>query len=77
MPFTHDVTKPPIPDRQWMEIASAPFDSELELAVMDRQGTHRLVFPCYRILGGWMNAATRERLANLQPTHWRMWRASD
>ena len=44
MPFTHDGTKASIPDRQWMEIASALFDSELELAVIDRQGTHRLVF---------------------------------
>jgi len=56
----------------WWEIATAPFDSDLELAVIDTDGQHALVFPCRRILGGWMNAQTRERI-DVHPTHWRQW----
>jgi hypothetical protein len=40
----------------------APFNADLELAVLDREGTHALVFPCRRILGGWVNATTKKRL---------------
>jgi hypothetical protein len=58
--------------RMWQPIASAPFDHDLELAVIDGIGTHVLVFACRRILGGWMNAATKERL-EVHPTHWRHW----
>jgi hypothetical protein len=60
----------------WQIISSAPFDRDLELAVVDEDGTHRLVFACRRIVGGWMNAATRERL-DVRPTHWREWTAED
>jgi hypothetical protein len=56
----------------WWEITSAPFDRDLQLAVIDGEGPHALVFPCRRILGGWMNAKTRERL-DIRPTHWRAW----
>lgn len=56
----------------WQTIATAPFDCDLELAVIDADGAHALVFPCRRILGGWMNAETRERL-EVHPTHWRTW----
>jgi hypothetical protein len=31
-----------------------------------------LVFPCRRILGGWMKVETKERL-DVRPTHWRDW----
>jgi hypothetical protein len=37
---------------EWQPIAKAPFDRDLELAVMDYDGTHALVFPCRRILNG-------------------------
>jgi hypothetical protein len=57
----------------WQHISSAPFDIDLELAVIDEEGPHALVFPCRRILSGWMNAKTRERL-EVRPTHWRGWR---
>ena len=50
----------------------APFNADLELAVLDREGTHALVFPCRRILGGWVNATTKKRI-DIQPTHWREW----
>jgi hypothetical protein len=56
----------------WQPAETAPFDSELELAVLDKDGAHALVFPCRRILDGWMNAATKQRL-DVRPTHWRIW----
>jgi len=56
----------------WQTISSAPFDRDLELAVIDEDGPHALVFPCRRILNGWMNAETKERL-DVHPTHWRQW----
>jgi hypothetical protein len=56
----------------WKEIATAPFDRELELAVIDKDGVHTLVFPCRRILSGWVNAQTRRRI-EVDPTHWREW----
>jgi hypothetical protein len=57
----------------WQPISSAPFDRDLELAVIDSDGTHALVFPCRRTAAGWINSATRERI-NVDPTHWRDWR---
>lgn len=56
----------------WQHISSAPFDRDLQLAVLDEEGPHALVFPCRRILSGWMNSETRERL-DVHPTHWRGW----
>jgi hypothetical protein len=56
----------------WQPIATAPFDRDLELAVIDGEGPHPLVFPCRRILHGWMKAQTLERL-EVRPTHWRPW----
>lgn len=60
----------------WREITTAPFDRDLELAVLDADGAHALVFPCRRIVGGWMKAGTRERL-DVHPTHWREWHGRD
>ncbi len=56
----------------WHPIASAPFDRDIELAVIDREGPHALVFPCRRILHGWVNAQTQEQIT-VWPTHWRPW----
>jgi hypothetical protein len=56
----------------WEQISSAPFDRDLELAVLDRDGAHPLVFPCRRLLTGWIKSATRERV-EVSPTHWREW----
>ena len=33
----------------WQPASNAPFDCDLELAVIDRDGQHALVFPCRRI----------------------------
>jgi hypothetical protein len=59
----------------WHHVSTAPFDRDLELAVIDDDGPHALVFPCRRILNGWMKAETKERL-DVRPTHWRDWRAA-
>ena len=58
--------------RMWQPIATAPFDCDLEIAVLDEDGPHALVFACRRILDGWTNARTEERL-DVHPTHWRRW----
>jgi len=60
----------------WQPIATAPFDRDLELAVIDYDGPHALVFPCRRILGGWIKAETKRPIEDLRPTHWREWRGS-
>jgi hypothetical protein len=56
----------------WRSIAIAPFGSELELAVIDGEGVHSLVFPCRRVAGGWVDARTGAHIA-VWPTHWRPW----
>jgi hypothetical protein len=56
----------------WQPISIAPFDLDLELAVRDGGELHALVFPCRRTLGGWVKAATKERVC-VNPTHWRHW----
>lgn len=65
----------PAKDGQWQTVVSAPFDRDLELAVIDCGEAHALVFPCRRILNGWINAETKVRL-DLYPTHWREWNKS-
>jgi hypothetical protein len=57
----------------WQPISTAPFDYELELAVIGVDGVHALVFPCRRVLDGWLKSETNETLCGLQPTHWREW----
>jgi hypothetical protein len=58
----------------WQSISTAPFERDLELAVIDNDGEpHALVFPCRRTLGGWIDAATKRRVEVL-PTHWREWK---
>jgi len=51
----------------------ATFDRDLELAVIDYDGPHALVFPCRRILNGWLKSGTQERIY-VRPTHWRLWK---
>ncbi len=58
----------------WQPIATAPFDRDLRLAVIDQQGiAHALVFPCRRVLGGWLKAETKARI-DVDPTHWQEWK---
>jgi len=59
----------------WTNIAEAPYGRDIELAVIDEEGPHALVFPCRRIASGWMNAFTKERV-DVRPTHWREWKGS-
>jgi hypothetical protein len=63
-------------NRVWQPISTAPFDRDLELAVIERDGPHALVFPCRRILSGWINAETKQRI-EVRPTHWRAWGVKD
>jgi len=56
----------------WEIITKAPFDRDLELAVIDSDGPHALVFPCRRVVGGWINAQSNDRI-DVSPTHWRLW----
>ena len=57
----------------WQSTATAPFDRDLELAVIDTAGeVHALVFPCRRVIFGWVNSQTGLRVY-VRPTHWRDW----
>jgi hypothetical protein len=58
---------------EWRTPTGAPFDRDLELAVIDYYGVHSLVFPCRRILTGWIDSETGKQI-DLRPTHWREWR---
>lgn len=60
----------------WENISTAPFDRDLEVAVIEGDSLHALVFACRRTLGGWIRAKTRERLT-VNPTHWRPWADRD
>lgn len=60
----------------WHPISAAPFDRDVELAVINRDGTHAVAFPCRRIVGGWVNAETRKEI-KVYPTHWREWAEED
>ena len=59
----------------WDPIASAPFETDLELSVIERNEVHALFFPCRRTLRGWINAATNSAV-QVAPTHWRPWEHS-
>ena len=37
---------------EWQPIATAPFDRDLELAVINYNGTHTFVFPCRAFWAG-------------------------
>ena len=58
---------------EWKLASTAPFDCDLELAVIDHDGPHALVFPCRRILGGWIKSETNKPI-DVRPTHWREWK---
>ena len=56
----------------WEGIATAPYDRDLEVAVIEGNRVHPLVFACRRVPSGWVKVATRERVI-VSPTHWRPW----
>jgi hypothetical protein len=58
---------------EWQPIATAPFGRDLELAaISNAAGMQALVFPCRRVLDGWVKVETGT-LVNVFPTHWREW----
>ncbi|MGB7781648.1 MAG: hypothetical protein WCF86_09070, partial [Pseudolabrys sp.] len=59
-------------DAMWHPIFTAPFDHDLELAVIDANGTRSICCPCRRVLGGWIKSETK-RPIEVRPTHWRDW----
>ncbi len=61
--------------RVWEEVSTAPYDRDLELAVVEADRVHPLVFACRRTASGWVKAMTRERIS-VNPTHWRAWRSA-
>jgi hypothetical protein len=56
----------------WHPISTAPFDRDLELAIIDSNGVRAIAYPCSRVLGGWIKAEIKTRV-ELRPTHWRDW----
>jgi hypothetical protein len=59
-----DTTSPPI--------STAPFDNDLELAVMEAGEMVALIVPSRRAIGGWVEARTGNAIA-VTPSHWRGW----
>ena len=60
----------------WLEARTAPFNIDLELALIDHTGLHVLEGPYRRLLGGWLNTRT-DRWLEVLPTHWRPWDGND
>jgi len=56
----------------WEGIATAPYECDLELAVIEGDRVHPLIFACRRTASGWVKTANRQRVL-VNPTHWRLW----
>jgi hypothetical protein len=56
----------------WEPITTAPFGRDLELAVIEGDRVHSLVFACRRAPDGWIKVQAHERVV-VSPTHWRLW----
>jgi hypothetical protein len=61
---------------EWQTATSAHFGRDLELAVINAGEVHALVFPCRRVLRGWIKAQTKAPV-RVRPTHWRKWEDSN
>ncbi len=72
MPEPRSIPRTTNPVLEWQTILSAPFDRDLEIAVIDADGPHALIFPCRRAPQGWVKAQSKERV-DVHPTHWREW----
>jgi hypothetical protein len=57
---------------KWLPISTALSDSDLEVCVIDKKGTHSLVFPCRKKGTEWVDMLTKQRI-DIRPTHWRLW----
>jgi hypothetical protein len=49
--------------RDWLPIAHAPHDRDLQLSVIEGGEIYALVFPCRRKGGQWVDAATGKLVA--------------
>jgi hypothetical protein len=56
----------------WQPVSTAPRGRDIELAVIDLDETHVLVFPCRRSDTGWTRSENGDRV-DVRPTHWRNW----
>jgi hypothetical protein len=57
----------------WKPIVSAPWERNVQIAVIDLNGeVHAQPFPCRRTFDGWLNAKTAKWI-DVRPTHWRDW----
>jgi hypothetical protein len=54
----------------WHPITRAPFDRDLELAVIEAGTIHPILFPCRRDRLGWVRADDGKGVG-VHPTHWR------
>jgi hypothetical protein len=64
-----------LPAMDWKQIDTAPFNRDLELAVINPTGTHLVAFPCRLTDNGWFDVETNKRVyfSYIRPTHWRDW----
>jgi hypothetical protein len=60
------------PHDKWLPVSIAPSDVDLEVGVMDKLGSHAVVFPVRKSGTDWVDASTKRRI-DIQPTHWRKW----
>jgi len=59
---------------EWKPIDTAPFDRDLQLAVIDSRATRLIAFPCRRVTdSGWLDVETNKQVYYIRPTHWRNW----
>ena len=62
----------PAANQRLIPAHAAPFDRDLELAVIDGHDVLAIAFACRREFDGWKNARDRKPL-DIDPTHWRYW----
>ena len=61
----------------WKSIATAPFDQDVQLWVIDRFGARALAFRCRLTNQGWINSELKVVLATtIRPAYWRDWAAA-
>ena len=60
------------PPGKWLPVSIAPSDGDLEVCVMNKHGSHALLFPVRKSGTDWADASTKKRI-DIQPTHWRKW----
>jgi hypothetical protein len=58
---------------KWLPVTIAPYDIDLEVGVLGKNGVAALAFPVRKEKFHWVNAKTK-KLLDIEPTHWRPWR---